>query len=141
PHLIFQKRGLMKNPIVRFFERTELILILGIALALILNIDTSRFKEFIEIGLGIVMYLSLKPFMGKRFHFRNRILEFAKPVLINYILLSGAYVAMAYLFFGTKHDFFTGYILIAIIPPAISIIPFCYISKCDAETADLPVFI
>ncbi|MBW2971503.1 hypothetical protein KY359_00565 [Candidatus Woesearchaeota archaeon] len=131
----------MRPLLLRLLERTELILALSIALPLLLSVDVSRLKIIIEIGLGIVMYFSLKPFMGHKFSFRNGTWEFAKPILINYALLSGAYVLLAYLFFGPGHDFFTGYVLIAIAPPAVSIIPFCFISKCDAETADIPVFI
>ncbi len=87
------------------------------------------------------MYFSLRPFLGSRFHIKNGKITLMMPVIISYALLSLAYVVLAYIFFGTAHDFFIGYVLIAITPPAVSIIPFCYMSRCDPETADIPVFV
>ncbi|MBW2964015.1 hypothetical protein KY363_01020 [Candidatus Woesearchaeota archaeon] len=129
----------MTHTIKRILERTELILLLAIALPLIIPADVSGLKILIEISLGIVMLLSLRPFMGSFKAVKKDVPTLAIPVLISYVLLSGTYLLLAYLFFGTEHDFFTGYLLIALIPPAVSIIPFCYIAHCDKETADIPV--
>lgn len=131
----------MKPLVLRILERTEIVLMAAIMLPLLMAVDVTGLKVLIEIGLGIVMYFSLRPFLGSRFQIKNGKMELVIPIIINYALLSLAYVVLAYIFFGTAHDFFIGYILIAITPPAVSIIPFCYMSLCDPETADIPVFV
>ncbi|MBU2560702.1 MAG: hypothetical protein KKD17_00230 [Nanoarchaeota archaeon] len=131
----------MKSFIIRFFERTEVMLALSIILPLLFAVDVSGLKVGIELGLGVVMYFSMRPFMGQKFHFQKNLKAMVSLILVNYVLLSGVYVLLGLVFFGVSHDFFTGFILIALVPPAVSIIPFCYLSKCDSETADVPVFI
>jgi BASS family bile acid:Na+ symporter len=131
----------MKPLILRLIERTDLILFLSIALSLMFPVDMTRFKWVIEIGLGIVMFFSLKPFIGRKIHFKEGLWAYAKPLILNYIVLSGAYILFAYFLFGRGHDFFIGYLLMAVVPPAVSIIPFCYISRCNAETSNIPVLV
>ena len=124
----------------KVFEKTELILALSIVLPLLLAVDLSSFKIGIEICLGVVMYFSIRPFLGHKLH-RESSWLLAVPVIINYVLLSGVYLILAYIFLGVGNDFFTGYVLIALVPAAVAIIPFCYLSKCDEETADIPFFV
>jgi BASS family bile acid:Na+ symporter len=125
--------------ITRFLRKTELVLALAIVLALAVPAELHNFKMLIEISLGLLVFFSIRPFMGKIKKISNIKKEYIKPILLNYVLLSGAYALFGYIIFGTGHDFFIGYILLAIVPPAVSIIPFCYIAHCDKETADIPL--
>lgn len=117
------------------------MLALSIILPLLFAVDVSGLKVGIELGLGIVMYFSLRPFMGQKFRFQKNLKAMLYLILVNYVVLSGVYVLIGFAFFGAGHDFFIGFILVALVPPAVSIIPFCYLSKCDSETVDVPVFI
>jgi BASS family bile acid:Na+ symporter len=127
--------------IKRFFESTEIMFLLAIMLPFFFEQSPYTLKFGIEICLGIVMFFSIRPFLKHRFDLRKHARHMITSIALNYVMLSAFYLAAAYLLFGTGNDFFTGYLLIAIVPPAIAIIPLCYLSKCDIESADAGIFV
>jgi len=129
----------LKSFIKSILDSTELILLIAIILPLIFIIDVNPIKFSIEIILGIVMFLSIRPFFEQKSD-TNAVRKDTKGVvislLLNYVLLSGAYLLFALIFFPVSSDYFIGYILLAIISPAVSIVPLCYLTKCDIRVAD-----
>ncbi len=85
------------------------------------------------------MFLSIRPFFKKKSNFNNISSDRKSiiiSILLNYVLLSGFYLLIASIFFPLSSDYFLGYVLLAIIPPAIAIVPLCYLAKCDIKVAD-----
>ena len=125
----------------RFFESTEVLFLLAIILPFFFGDSPFSLKFGIELCLGLVMFFSIRPFLKHRFNLHKYVKPMVLSIFFNYILLSAFYIVAAYLLFGTGSDFFTGYLLIAVVPPAIAIIPLCYLSKCDIESADAGIFV
>lgn len=126
------------------FESTELILLIAIVLPLLMAVNVIFIKSWIEICLGIVMFLSIRPFFKQKSEINEAHKNFKGIVvslLLNYVILSGAYLFLASFFFPTTSEYFIGYILLAIIPPAVSIVPLCYLTKCNIKVADTALVI
>jgi bile acid:Na+ symporter, BASS family len=124
----------------RLFENSELVMITCIVLPLLFAFKLDSYKDAIDILLGIIMFFSIRPFFKHKMAIRQKMSHVVMAVFFNYILLSGIYLLLGYMFFRTD-VLFTGYILLAIVPPAIAIVPLCYIAKCDTESADVAMFI
>jgi predicted Na+-dependent transporter len=125
----------------RFFESSEIMFLLAIVLPFFFGESPFSLKFGIELCLGLVMFFSIRPFLKHRFELHKHFRPMAVSIFLNYVLLSLFYVMAAYLLFGTGNDFFTGYLMMAIVPPAIAIIPLCYLSKCDIDSADAGIFV
>ncbi|MGV8086278.1 MAG: hypothetical protein ACP5N1_01480 [Candidatus Woesearchaeota archaeon] len=87
------------------------------------------------------MFFSIRPFFTQKNDIKKNSKGIIISLLINYVLLSGAYLLFASLFFPTSSDYFIGYVLLAIVPPAVSIVPLCYLTKCDMKIADTALVI
>lgn len=122
------------------FSSTEFVLILAIFLGLLLKADASL-KMFIDYLLGIMMFFSIRQFFKHKLNIRERYKSIFISVLLSYVLLSGLFLLFGSLFFKPLSPYHIGFILLAIIPPAISIVPLCYATKCDPETADASLFL
>ncbi len=127
---------LLKN----WLENTEIILLLSMALPFILPLDVNNFKFVIELVLAIIMFFSIKSFFVHKFVLARNIKPMVASVFLNYILFPAILLALAFLLL--KNDaLLICYVLIAIVPPAISIIPLCYLSKCNLQVADSSIFV
>jgi len=122
-------------------ESTELILLVAIILPIIFSIDVGVFKSSVNILLSVIMFFSIRPFFSQKFDMRKDGKGVVTSILLNYVLLSGVYLLLASLFFPVSSDYFKGYILLAIIAPAVSIGPLCFLTKCDMKIADTAIFI
>jgi predicted Na+-dependent transporter len=123
-----------------WLEKTEWVFATAIILPFILGLNVAEFKFLIEVSLGIVFFFSIRPFFRHKFILHENVAGIISSNLINYILHSGAYLLLATLFLAND-GLWTGYLLLAIAPPAISIVPMCYLSKCDPEVADSAIFV
>ncbi len=123
------------------FERTELILLIAIVLPLLIAVNVTSMKSWLEIILGIVMFLSIRPFFKKKQNLKQDWKKVLISISLNYVLLSFAYLLLASIFFPLNSDLYIGYILLAIVPPAVSIVPLCYLTKCDIKVADKAIFL
>lgn len=121
-------------------ERSGLVFILAILLAFLIPGNMSSLKIGIELTLGIVMFFAIRPFFKKPVTVKGKMGYVLHSILLNYILLSGVYIALAYLIIGPSNPYFIGYVLIALVPPAVSIVPLCYLTHCDQESADIALF-
>lgn len=124
-----------------FFSKTELVFILSIILGLILTLNYVSWKFAVNYLLGIVMFFSIRPFFQHRFNIHEKAKYVVMSILLNYVVLSGVYVLLASLFFSNTSPYFIGFVLISLVPPAIAIVPLCYFTKCDPETADSSLFL
>ncbi len=129
------------NIFKKIFERTEIIFFVALAAALLIPLNMSAWNLGIEIALGAVMFFSIRPFFRHEFNVHKNIKHVITSIAFNYVLLSAVYLATAWFVIGTQNEYFIGYILLAIVPPAISIIPLCYLTQCDAESADAAIFV
>jgi BASS family bile acid:Na+ symporter len=121
-------------------KKTELILISSIILGLSVSLTADIFRTFIDYILGIVMFFSIRPFFQHEFNIHTRFKSILLSILFNYGLLSGLFLIFASLFFEPLTPFYISFILLAVVPPAISIVPLCYLTQCDPETADASLF-
>jgi BASS family bile acid:Na+ symporter len=124
-----------------FLESTELIILASIIIPLLIPLNLSNLKFMIEVSLGLMMLIAIRPFMRHKFSIKKNIASMLTSISMSYIVLSGMFLFWAYLLIGVKSIFFIGYVLIAIVPPAISIIPFCFVSKCNDDSADASMFV
>ena len=123
------------------FERTELVLLIAVIVPLIFNINVHFLESWISFILGIVMFLSIRPFFSQKINALRDWKKILLSILLSYVLLSGVYLFVASLFFPLSSDYFIGFLLLAIVPPAVSIIPLCYLTKCDIKVADTAIFV
>jgi predicted Na+-dependent transporter len=130
----------MRFLIKEWLEKTEWIFAAAIILPFILALNVKDFKFLIEASLGVVFFFSIRPFFMHKFVLRENLTGIINSNLINYVLHSGVYLLLATLFLASD-GLWTGYLLLAIAPPAISIVPMCYLSKCDPEVADSAIFV
>jgi predicted Na+-dependent transporter len=126
--------------IKKLLERTEVVLAVALLLPFLLQVDVKSIKFLIEACLGIVFFFSIRPFFKHRFSFAKNLNAIFASVAISYLLLSGVYLLLATLLLRGS-GLWTGYFLIAIVPPAISIVPMCYLSRCNPEVADSSIFV
>jgi BASS family bile acid:Na+ symporter len=119
-------------------ESTEFILLVAIVIPLLFVVNMTSIRFYTEIIFGIVMFLSIRPFFKQKSNFTltKNIKGVFISLLINYVLLSGIYLLFGLIFFSASSEYFIGYILLAIVPPAIAIVPLCYLTKCDINVAD-----
>ncbi len=109
-------------------------------LPFILPLDVNNFKFVIELVLAIIMFFSIKSFFVHKFVLARNVKPMAASVFFNYILFPAILLALAFLLLKNE-ALLIGYVLIAIVPPAISIIPLCYLSKCNLQVADSSIFV
>ena len=133
--------NVIMNIIKKIFERTEIVFFVALLAALLIPVNMSAWKLSIEIALGVVMFFSIRPFFRHEFNVHKNIKHVITSIVFNYVLLSAVYLIAAWFIIGTQNEYFIGYVLIAIVPPAISIIPLCYLTQCDAESADAAIFV
>jgi BASS family bile acid:Na+ symporter len=122
-------------------EKTELIFAMAIILPLVFVFSVDLSSLWLELILGTVMFLSIRPFFRQNMGVMNDWKKIIFSILLNYVLLSGLYLLVASMFFPSASEYFIGYIILAIVPPAVSIIPLCYLTKCDIRVADLAIFV
>jgi bile acid:Na+ symporter, BASS family len=126
----------MFNQFIKILDRTDIVYILSIVFALIIQVDPSALKYGIQIALGVMMFLSLRPLFKKKINLISSTHYLFSSLIMNYVVLSGAYLLVGYTIFRGNPDLSTGYFLLAIVPPAIAIMPLCYLSKCNLKAAE-----
>lgn len=121
-------------------EKTGVILLVFIVLGFFLSLSTTLFRYAVDYLLGIMMFFSIRPFFQHKLNIRKRLKFMVLSLFLNYVVLSGMFLILAYLLFEPLSPYRAGFFLLAIIPPAISIVPLCNLTQCDPETADASLF-
>ena len=124
----------------RFFENTELIFSLALILPLLFAFKVEGLKFLIDILLGVVMFFSIKPLFKHKLYIKKKLKPALFSVGLNYVFLSGFVLVMSFLLFEPG-DLLTGFIILAILPPAVSIMPLNFLLKGDSGTAIIALFI
>ncbi len=132
-----RKKSISMNVFRKVFEQTDIVIILAIICGFILPV--THFK-IIDILLGIIFFLSVRSFFKHPLTISQKIPRITSAFVLNYVVLSGIYVLAGLLFFRQSF-LFDGYILLAIVPPAIAIVPLCTLTKCDIESTDVALFV
>jgi BASS family bile acid:Na+ symporter len=86
------------------------------------------------------MFFSIKPLFKHQLHIKKKLKQALFSVGLNYVFLSGFVLVMSFLLFEPG-DLLTGFIILAILPPAVSIMPLNFLLKGDSETAIIALFI
>lgn len=120
-------------------SKTEVMLLISIVLGLMVGLKI-KIGFLIDYLLGIMMFFSIRPFFRKKFDIKNNYKKIFLSIFFNYIFLSGLFIIVGTLFFKSS-PYYVGFILLAIVPPAISIVPLCYATKCEPEIADTSLFL
>ncbi|MEA1994068.1 MAG: hypothetical protein U9N35_06725 [Euryarchaeota archaeon] len=110
------------------------VFILALLLGLIFPQASSSLENYFILILGAIMFFSLLDLeFSRRIENKNDIL-FA--LFLNYIILGGFLIAAGSLF---KTSFFQGFVVMAVGPPAVAVIPFTNVLKGDLRLSMLGV--
>jgi len=120
-------------------EKTELIFSLALILPLLFAFDLNNWKFLIDILLGLVMFFSVRPLLKQKKSDEKILLSTFISIFLNYIILSAVIIFLA-AFLIEDRDLFFGFLVIAMTPPAISIIPFSYLCNGDTKTGIAAIF-
>ena len=112
----------------RLFRNRNFILILAIVLSLVIGEPVaSRTEPLVLPLLALVMTLSAANITSREF---TSLREMPRTILLslflNYIVLGGTILLLAWWLIDDK-DLWTGFVVLATIPPAVAVVPFSYI--------------
>lgn len=120
----------MKN----LLENTSIFLFAGLLLGFIFPEIAKILQPHVTLFLVVLMALSMRAISFKNL----KIKENSKPVMfslfLNYIVLSGILLIMG-LFFIDNPEYFKGFFIAALVPPAIAVIAYNYLLKGNNEIA------
>lgn len=110
---------------------SNLMFVLGFALGLLFGDHASHLKETLIPGLIVIMSLSTAQIghtrlIDLRKYGRDMLIVF----VINYLFLSGL-ILLASTLFIRDHDLYAGFVIMAAIPSAVSVLPFTFLLKGD----------
>lgn len=110
----------------RLFRNNGFILALALVVGLRFGHGASFTRATVTPGLAVIMTLSLMGVSSTIFSdFRKLLAPTLLAVLLNYVVLSGAFVGLASLLIG-DYELWIGFVLVAAVPPAVAVIPFTY---------------
>ncbi len=114
----------MSSKIIRFLRNRDFILLFGVVCGLFLDRGTLWTQPLVLPALGVVMTLSTMGISGSAFRPPGALIRpFFAGVFMSYGVLSGVILIMGKLLI---HDdaLWSGFVILAAVPPAIAIIPF-----------------
>ena len=106
------------------FLKREFILILALVLGLAAS-ELTRYTEPLVLPvLGVVMTLSIMMISGQELRsIQKLIAPLLWGMVMNYLVLSGVILSTSALIIRDP-DFWTGFVILASVPPAVAVIPF-----------------
>lgn len=128
---------------MKFFENfpiRNLFLISALVLGLLMSEYAPYIKGSILYILTFMMTLSLQSISGKIFKPNRKLL---KPILwsifLNYFLFGSLLLLLTFVIIPFEHELFAGFVLIAVSPPGVVIVPFAARLKSDVDWAAIGV--
>ena len=110
----------------RLFQNTGFILILAVVLGLIFNQGASTIRPVVTPILGVIMTFSVLSISSKAFtEFRTMLPPIALSIVLSFVVLGGAFIGLSALIID-DYEIWTGFVLIAAVPPAVAVIPYTY---------------
>ena len=107
-----------------WWRNRNFLLILSLVLALPAGQAAPYLEPLVLPALGLVMTLALLEVSGKEFRSARAMLL---PVLVGLAMsfaLNGGLVLSLSTLMSPREEFFTGFVLIAAVPPAVAVVPF-----------------
>lgn len=116
----------IKDGFNRLFKHTGFILALAVIVGLSFNQGAYWIKHAVTPILGLVMTLSLLSISTQVFkEFRKWLLPMALAIVLNFVVLGGTFIGLSTLLIH-DYELWTGFVLIAAVPPAVAVIPYTY---------------
>jgi bile acid:Na+ symporter, BASS family len=110
----------------RLFNHTGFILMLAIIIGLSFNQAASWIRHAVTPILGLVMTLSLLSISTETFRqFRKLLWPMLLAIALNFVVLGGIFIGLSALIIH-DYELWTGFVLIAAVPPAVAVIPYTY---------------
>ncbi|MEW6333410.1 MAG: hypothetical protein AB1558_04025 [Thermodesulfobacteriota bacterium] len=117
----------------RLFQHTGFILALAFAVGLSFPQGAPWTKPIMTPLLGFIMTLSVMSISPRIFlQFRKLLFPIAVFLSLSYLFLGGAFVGLSSILIH-DHEIWTGFVLLAAVPPAIAVIPYTYRLGGNAE--------
>jgi BASS family bile acid:Na+ symporter len=114
-----------------WWRNRNFLLILALVLALPAGQAAPILEPLVLPALGLVMTLALLEVSGEVFRSpKNIILPVLVGLAMNFALNGGLVLALSTLL-STREEFFTGFVLIAAVPPAVAVVPFTALLRGD----------
>jgi len=115
-----------KARVGRLFRNNSFILALALLMGLAFGQLAPYGRATVTPLLAVIMTLSLMGVSTAVFsNFRKLLGPVSLSVLLNYVVLSGAFIGLASLLVP-DYELWTGFVLVAAVPPAVAVIPFTY---------------
>jgi BASS family bile acid:Na+ symporter len=110
----------------RVFKHTGFILTMAVIIGLSFNQGAYWTKHAVTSILGLVMTLSLLSISTRIFkEFRKWLVPMVLAIVLNFGVLGGTFIGLAALLIH-EYELWTGFVLIAAVPPAVAVIPYTY---------------
>jgi bile acid:Na+ symporter, BASS family len=114
-----------------WWRNRNVLLILSLALALPVGQAAPYLEPLVLPALGLVMTLALLEVSGEVFRStRNLVLPVLVGLALNFGLNGGLVLGLSTLL-PVRQEFFTGFVLIAAVPPAVAVVPFTVLLRGD----------
>jgi BASS family bile acid:Na+ symporter len=123
---------MLNGKIERVLGNSALFLITALIAGFLLPGYSIVTKDFVEIALILSMIFSTTEIQLGDLGLKKKYKKVILSVLINYVFLTSIIILFTSIFI-TDADFRTGFFLIAVLPPAIAVIPFTSILKGDVH--------
>ncbi|MBN2667692.1 MAG: hypothetical protein JXR60_00565 [Bacteroidales bacterium] len=125
------------NTLLKIVKNRNTILILAIVLGISVGDIAQNIKEYTFYILATVLSFSttgivMEDIKNKKFF----ISSMAQGILLNYLLFGTTLVALAY-FFADNASLFNGFVVIAVSPPGVAIIPFSSMLKANVNRSTI----
>ena len=116
----------IRSRIARLFRHTGFILALAVVVGLTFHQPASWTRPAVTPGLGLIMTFSLLSISPRIFlDFKKLLPPIAISLFMNYVVLSGTLIGLSSLFIQ-DHELWTGFVLVAAVPPAVAVIPYTH---------------
>lgn len=119
--------------LIRLLQDRNSVLLMSIVLGLAWGGGAAWVKSLVLPALAVIMTLSVMDITGDRLSSAGSV---ARPalagVLMSYLVLTGVILGLASVLIREK-AFFTGFVIIAAVPPAVAVVPFTMFLKGDVR--------
>ena len=119
---------------MRLLEDTRIVFTTAIIVSLLYPTHASSLQWTIIPALIVAMTLSLRGLGLEGFKRKSVFPSALKAMILHYVLLNCLILSAAYLLVADT-DYLAGFIIIAAVPPAISVVPFTYLLRGDSYTS------
>jgi bile acid:Na+ symporter, BASS family len=114
-----------------WWRNRNFLLILSLVLALPAGQAAPYLEPLVLPALGLVMTLALLEVSGQEFRSaRAMLLPVVVGLAMNFVLNGGLVLSLSHLL-SPREEFFTGFVLIAAVPPAVAVVPFTALLRGD----------